>query len=434
MVCSRKFLCAMVCLYALACVIFPGAIRIIPLPSALRDGFIEYSFLSSGPSLDKRLGGANAHLLVSRRMTMEYRQDVALFNHEGTPIKMPFVTYKEHGTVIPLIHALNASLWHEQSLYSITDPDLDDQDKSKSSKLGLQMLAGTSSFDHEIPDDCPQGPVRVFIGITSRSGTTSAMGKRDAIRKSWLDTVKKDYSDTIQASFVLSQQQSDDAAINDGTSTDSVARTARLIADEVRKHQDIVILPGLERYLELPAKTFALLDYAMSSPCRFTHVVKTDDDVFLRPHKLLDIIFNGEREYTIPFYYTGSVNATAAERAGHHDLAQWREAKHLNSTGERFSVIRAANYTVEDHEWSSMIDFDGIMDEPVPKPWMTNMYVGKLDSNKTACFPGCEGVFPGWEPNRTATSKWYLPHSMLSDEEAAEAMSVRWLSGWGYSK
>lgn len=39
---------------------------------------------------------------------------------------------------------------------------------------------------------------------------------------------------------------------------------------------------GRELYRYLPNKTLQLLKYGLSSPCQFTHIVKTDDDVYLR--------------------------------------------------------------------------------------------------------------------------------------------------------
>lgn len=41
--------------------------------------------------------------------------------------------------------------------------------------------------------------------------------------------------------------------------------------------------PGVDIYKNLPSKTLQLLHYALSSECKFTHVLKTDDDVYLRP-------------------------------------------------------------------------------------------------------------------------------------------------------
>lgn len=40
------------------------------------------------------------------------------------------------------------------------------------------------------------------------------------------------------------------------------------------------------RRRNLPNKSIRLLQYALSSPCNFTHIGKVDDDVFLRPNRV----------------------------------------------------------------------------------------------------------------------------------------------------
>lgn len=39
---------------------------------------------------------------------------------------------------------------------------------------------------------------------------------------------------------------------------------------------------GQDIYRYLPNKTLQLFKYALSSPCKFTHIMKTDDDVYIR--------------------------------------------------------------------------------------------------------------------------------------------------------
>ena len=40
---------------------------------------------------------------------------------------------------------------------------------------------------------------------------------------------------------------------------------------------------GQDLYRNLPSKTLQLLKYALSSDCQYTHIMKVDDDVYLRP-------------------------------------------------------------------------------------------------------------------------------------------------------
>lgn len=199
----------------------------------------------------------------------------------------------------------------------------------------------------ELPSYCPQGPVRIFVGITTRCCTPSARAKRHAIRESWFATLRKDYGNSMSAVFLVSQpSESDDA---------SIFSAASFLKDEISQIGDMAVLPGPETYHSLPTKTLELLRFALSSPCRFTHILKTDDDVYLRPHKLLQAIMKEERQWEM------DIQAPP-------DLTKFDGRPGPNKTSIKI-------------------------------PWMEGMYLGKLDNNKT-------GIFPGWDPNRTVASKW----------------------------
>lgn len=97
-------------------------------------------------------------------------------------------------------------------------------------------------------------------------------------------------------------------------------------------------MPGPDLYRTLPSKTLQLLKYALSSPCRYTHLMKTDDDVVLRPQVsameacsklsalesiwvchpatmqlLMDIIAQGSYNWSVPVQSDGSgAGCTAA--------------------------------------------------------------------------------------------------------------------------
>lgn len=57
--------------------------------------------------------------------------------------------------------------------------------------------------------------------------------------------------------------------------------------EEARQHNDTVVVRGADTYRQLPNKTVRLLRYAVAHPRRYTHVLKTDDDCYVRlPHLL----------------------------------------------------------------------------------------------------------------------------------------------------
>ncbi|KAL4425861.1 hypothetical protein ABPG75_009877 [Micractinium tetrahymenae] len=283
--------------------------------------------------------------------------------------QVPRVEYREAGNVVALADALNISRWDELPLYRshalpcyVADPAAAPVPAPGSaSSTGSQAGQAASG----LPVQCPQGEVRLFIGIASRCCTEETQAKRDAIRRTWLQYARY-HLPGVAVRFILAQP-----------ATEAELRAAvGILAGEIQRHADIIIVPGADIYRNLPSKTLQLLHYALSSECKFTHVLKTDDDVYLRPQMLWDII-----------------------QTGHY------------------------NFSVEvQHDGSSA--FDGKPATFYQAPWMNSMYVGQIGSVK----PG--GVYPGWRPYRDPRFKWYLSEQDLPDEIAP--LGVRWLSGWGY--
>eukprot|EP00890_Picochlorum_soloecismus_P001559 jgi/Picsp_1/2403/NSC_05864-R1_udp-gal:beta c beta - polypeptide 4 len=217
--------------------------------------------------------------------------------------------------------------------------------------------------------NCPIGEVKVFIGIASRSSVKSRE-KRDAIRKSWLADIHEQYPE-VRAMFLVSQPKID----GDEAEFHSIAED---LAEEYSIYGDIAIIPGPEEYRSLPTKTFSMLRFGLSSECKYTHIVKTDDDVYLRVSKLLDIIYHGTYHATMKIRAT-----TKADEKGVH------------------RGIYSSSKT----------------------PWKTKLYVGKIDRNVT-------NTFPGFEPVRDPRNKWYLSSSEFPDSISPKG--IRWISGWGY--
>ena len=137
---------------------------------------------------------------------------------------------------------------------------------------------------------CPGGnrqdsksQIKLLIAITSTCCSLGSMRKREAIRQTWLKDAMLNFSDVIGYKFVLSTP---DIAREDYESTRGLLR------EELRNgHDDILLLnDALERYENLPQKTIELLRYMGVSECGYTHVLKTDDDVYVRTAGILSMI------------------------------------------------------------------------------------------------------------------------------------------------
>ncbi|PSC73855.1 putative beta-1,3-galactosyltransferase 16 isoform X1 isoform B [Micractinium conductrix] len=278
----------------------------------------------------------------------------------------PRVEYRDAGNIVSLAAALDAAQWEgELQLYSAdaapsgTSPAQQAQQQAApaSGASGSGSAGGEQQQQQEnrapppyFPVQCPQG---------------EAQAKRAAIRRTWLQHAR-DHLPGVTVRFILAQP-----------ATEAEHRVAlALLGEEIQQHADIVIVPGLDTYRNLPSKTLQLLKFALSSDCQFTHVMKTDDDVYVRPQMLMDVIQTGHYNFSVE----------------------------VQSDGQGV--------------------FDGRPATFYQSPWMNSMYVGQLDSEK----PG--HLYPGWDPNRDKTSKWYLSYKDLPDSHAP--LGVRWCSGWGY--
>lgn len=120
--------------------------------------------------------------------------------------------------------------------------------------------------------------LRFFIGITSKCCTEQSRRNRDAIRNTWMKHALSTF-DNVEIKFFLGQPDLADAS-----------HAAELLNEELQQFQDVVVIRGHDLYENLPNKTFGMLKYALSAPQKYTHVLKTDDDCYVRVHKLMEIL------------------------------------------------------------------------------------------------------------------------------------------------
>eukprot|EP01025_Chloroclados_australasicus_P003122 TRINITY_DN10721_c0_g1_i1.p1 TRINITY_DN10721_c0_g1~~TRINITY_DN10721_c0_g1_i1.p1 ORF type:complete len:655 (+),score=90.89 TRINITY_DN10721_c0_g1_i1:891-2855(+) len=166
-------------------------------------------------------------------------------------------------------------------------------------RQGKSALIVDNPFKKENKDEhanssCPASDrVRLFMAITTRCCTGQAAIRRDAIRNTWLKTAREKFADSVTIKFVIAQPPLED-----------IGKAYELLQEEVQQHNDIIFVPGLDTYRNLPNKTLRLLQYAMSSPCEYTHVMKTDDDVYMRMANLVDLLHESADE---KYLFTGGL-------------------------------------------------------------------------------------------------------------------------------
>lgn len=108
---------------------------------------------------------------------------------------------------------------------------------------------------------------KVYIGVLSAARYRD---KRDAIRASWMRDVVSN-GDIVEFFVGVSDDNDDNLAI----------------LEEQKEHRDLVQSGSREGYFSITNKTIAILHAGAASNGGVTHVIKTDDDTFIRYHKVL---------------------------------------------------------------------------------------------------------------------------------------------------
>lgn len=123
--------------------------------------------------------------------------------------------------------------------------------------------------------------VRLFIGITSACCNEKSAKSRNEIRKTWMSRSRMTHPD-VDIKFFVGQP-----------SPEQLPEAIKYLTEEVKLHDDLVLVRGLDVYDNLPNKTFGMLKYTLASPQKYTHFLKTDDDSYVRVHKLLQSLDGG---------------------------------------------------------------------------------------------------------------------------------------------
>ena len=92
---------------------------------------------------------------------------------------------------------------------------------------------------------------------------------------------------------------------------------------EIREHNDIFVVRGADSYDNLSNKTLGLLKYTLSSPKRYTHILKTDDDTYVRVHRLLDVLGVHEEKPLMKQVYKGRVESKSGFQVFRDRQSKW---------------------------------------------------------------------------------------------------------------
>ena len=135
----------------------------------------------------------------------------------------------------------------------------------------------TSGARDELP-----GGIRLLVAIISGCCDTRSFARRAAQRSTWVSELRATFPEVTVRFFVAQPSRQDH----------DLAR----FDDEVAKHGDLVVLRGEDSYQKLPQKISKMLRYALTAARGYTHVLKTDDDTYVRTWELLRNLYTTERQ------------------------------------------------------------------------------------------------------------------------------------------
>eukprot|EP01023_Acetabularia_acetabulum_P040790 TRINITY_DN395_c3_g1_i2.p1 TRINITY_DN395_c3_g1~~TRINITY_DN395_c3_g1_i2.p1 ORF type:complete len:527 (-),score=62.95 TRINITY_DN395_c3_g1_i2:375-1955(-) len=148
--------------------------------------------------------------------------------------------------------------------------------------------SGNDEYTEQFEVD--QSSVRMFLGVTSECCLETSVQRRTGVRQSWFKVVQQ--HPNVDAKFILSQPDPDKVRLAQALKSISEEIVSQASSNEsgIYKSTDIVVVPGKDTYFNLPNKTIRLFTYALSSSRNFTHILKTDDDCYVRVHQLFDSV------------------------------------------------------------------------------------------------------------------------------------------------
>ncbi|KAL4451696.1 hypothetical protein ABPG75_007358 [Micractinium tetrahymenae] len=158
---------------------------------------------------------------------------------------------------------------------SATDPD-PGSSQGEAQQAAGEPISGSSSDGG--PRSREAGQLRMLVGVISACCSPEALQRRAAIRETWARTIREARAQpSVDLRFFLAQAPS------------NAASTSWLptLQEEALAHNDTVVLRGKDKYLNLPNKTLRFLRYVLAHPAGYTHLLKVDDDTYVRIDRVL---------------------------------------------------------------------------------------------------------------------------------------------------
>lgn len=164
----------------------------------------------------------------------------------------------------------------------------------------VEILSGDS--------DTKRNEIALLIAVTTACSTREHQNRRQAIRQTWKQDALLNHQVNVLFFFGASTLRNDfplrmGIHIPVGSLDDALKED---LQQEMKINGDIVLVRGSDDYSHLSDKTLGIMKYMLSSN-RYTHLMKTDDDVYIRIEKLLNIMVDDANTLFMTRYYKGCI-------------------------------------------------------------------------------------------------------------------------------
>lgn len=187
-------------------------------------------------------------------MVLHSQQESEVFAPSGAPVPHSGIEFVIPANFVPFPAALSAD-YPQSPIEEVIDEEIRTQ-------VG-ELKRKTSQM-------------KLFIGVASDCCSEKSLHNRNEIRATWMKSSKTDNPD-VGIKFFIGQP-----------ARDEISKAVGLLSEEVRRYDDLVLIRGHDVFGYLPAKTLGIMKYSLASIQNYTHILKTDDDCYVRVHKLIE--------------------------------------------------------------------------------------------------------------------------------------------------
>jgi hypothetical protein len=252
---------------------------LLPLSEEEQAAMVENASMAGHMSIQEYIDKKEILILTAQKMKQRQQEEMAAAVAAAAAALTTGAESVTEGS--ELNDKTNGNFINERRKLSQLFPPFVPSQSPASSTKNNKAAPDAEVFQYIDPESEYPDKVRILVGVTSACCTQKAYDRRAAIRATWGQIAHSPtYNSTVDVKFFLAQPPD----------TDTMNLWAPVLEAEVAAHNDIVIIRGKEKYMNFPNKTIRLLRYMIASRATYSHVMKTDDDCYVRFGQLMEAL------------------------------------------------------------------------------------------------------------------------------------------------